>query len=48
MVFLEIAWWKILIGFFIMHYTAGLILSVVFIFFGKMNDTIPFIKKQTL
>ena len=26
----------------------GLILSVVFIFFGKMNDTIPFIKKQTL
>lgn len=30
MVFLEIAWWKILLGFFIMHYTAGLILSVVF------------------
>ncbi|NNF76265.1 MAG: acyl-CoA desaturase [Flavobacteriaceae bacterium] len=27
---LDIAWWKILIGFFIMHYTAGLILSVVF------------------
>tara|TARA_B110001450_G_scaffold238401_1_gene245387 strand:- start:1207 stop:1704 length:498 start_codon:yes stop_codon:yes gene_type:complete len=26
----------------------GLILSVVFIFFGKMNDTIPFIEKQTL
>ena len=26
----------------------GLILSVVFIFFGKMNDTIPFIKKETL
>lgn len=26
----------------------GLILSVVFIFFGKMNDTIPFIEKETL
>jgi linoleoyl-CoA desaturase len=24
-----IAWWKVLIGFFIMHYTAGLILSIV-------------------
>ena len=29
-VVLELAWWKILIGFFIMHYTAGLILSVIF------------------
>lgn len=27
---LDVAWWKILIGFFIMHYTAGLILSIVF------------------
>ena len=27
---LDMAWWKIMIGFFIMHYTAGLILSVVF------------------
>ena len=26
----------------------GLILSVIFIFFGKMNDTIPFVKKETL
>ena len=26
----------------------GLILSVVFIFFGKMNDTIPFVKEETL
>lgn len=26
----------------------GLILSIVFIFFGKMNDTIPFIKRETL
>jgi linoleoyl-CoA desaturase len=29
-IFLDIAWWKILLGFFIMHYTAGVILSVVF------------------
>lgn len=27
---LDIAWWKVLIGFAVMHYTAGLILSVVF------------------
>jgi membrane protein required for colicin V production len=26
----------------------GLIMSVVFIFFGKMNDTVPFIEKETL
>lgn len=30
MLFFDIAWWKILIGFFIMHYVAGLILSIVF------------------
>lgn len=30
MLLLDMAWWKILIGFFIMHYTAGLILSVIF------------------
>ncbi|MDB9730952.1 acyl-CoA desaturase, partial [Flavobacteriaceae bacterium] len=30
MIFLEVAWYKILIGFFVMHYVAGLILSVVF------------------
>ncbi len=28
--FFDLAWWKILIGFFLMHYVAGLILSVVF------------------
>jgi linoleoyl-CoA desaturase len=28
--FFDIAWWKILIGFFIMHYVAGIILSVIF------------------
>jgi linoleoyl-CoA desaturase len=27
---LGITWWKVLVGFFVMHYTAGLILSVVF------------------
>ena len=26
----DLAWWKIVLGFFVMHYTAGLILSVVF------------------
>ncbi len=30
MLILDIAWWKILIGFFVMHYVAGVILSVVF------------------
>ena len=30
MLVLDIAWWKILIGFFLMHYVAGVILSVVF------------------
>jgi len=27
---LDIAWWKVLLGFFVMHYTAGLILSLIF------------------
>jgi len=30
LLFFNIAWWKILIGFFIMHYVAGMILSIVF------------------
>ncbi|MDM9632758.1 fatty acid desaturase family protein [Robiginitalea aurantiaca] len=30
MLVLDIAWWKVLIGFFVMHYVAGVILSVVF------------------
>lgn len=30
LVVLDIAWWKVLLGFFVMHYTAGMILSVVF------------------
>ena len=38
MVILDLAWWKILIGFFVMHYTAGLILSVVFQLAHVMED----------
>lgn len=30
MLFIELTWWQILIGFFAMHYTAGLILSLTF------------------
>lgn len=30
LVILDIAWWKVLLGFFVMHYTAGMILSVIF------------------
>lgn len=29
-ILIGITWWKVLVGFFVMHYTAGLILSVVF------------------
>jgi len=35
---LGIVWWKVLIGFFVMHYTAGLILSVVFQLAHVVND----------
>ncbi len=38
-IFLDIAWWKILLGFFIMHYTAGLILSIVFQLAHVVEDT---------
>jgi len=30
LIILDIVWWKILLGFFLMHYVAGLILSIVF------------------
>lgn len=36
---LGIAWWKVLIGFFIMHYTAGIILSVIFQLAHVMPNT---------
>jgi linoleoyl-CoA desaturase len=28
--FIGVTWWKVLLGFFVMHYTAGLILSLIF------------------
>ena len=39
MIYLEMAWWQILIGFFIMHYTAGLILSLTFQLAHVVEDT---------
>ena len=36
---LDIAFWKILVGFFVMHYTAGLILSLVFQLAHVVEDT---------
>lgn len=36
---LSIAWWKVLIGFAVMHYTAGLILSIVFQLAHIVEDT---------
>ena len=37
-IILDIAWYKVLLGFFLMHYTAGLILSVVFQLAHVMED----------
>ncbi|QCX40262.1 acyl-CoA desaturase [Aureibaculum algae] len=37
--FVGIVWWKVLIGFFIMHYTAGIILSVIFQLAHVMPNT---------
>jgi linoleoyl-CoA desaturase len=34
-----VTWWKVLVGFFIMHYTAGLILSIVFQLAHIIDDT---------
>jgi linoleoyl-CoA desaturase len=34
-----VIWWKVLIGFFVMHYTAGLILSIVFQLAHIIEDT---------
>ncbi len=36
---LDIAWWKVLLGFFVMHYTAGLILSITFQLAHVMPNT---------
>lgn len=37
--FFNIAWWKILIGFFLMHYVAGIILSIIFQLAHIVEDT---------
>lgn len=37
---LGVTWWKVLVGFFLMHYTAGLILSVVFQLAHVVEDTV--------
>ena len=34
-----ITWWKVLLGYFVMHYTAGLILSIVFQLAHIIDDT---------
>ena len=39
MIFFPMAWWQILIGFVVMHYTAGLILSLVFQLAHVIEDT---------
>ncbi len=39
-IILGIVWWKVLIGFFVMHYVAGLILSVVFQLAHVVEDTV--------
>lgn len=35
----DLAWWQVLIGFFVMHYTAGMILSVIFQLAHVMPNT---------
>jgi len=39
MLVLPISWWKVLLGFFVMHYVAGLILSIVFQLAHVVEDT---------
>tara|TARA_B100000780_G_scaffold86812_1_gene59689 strand:+ start:10325 stop:11419 length:1095 start_codon:yes stop_codon:yes gene_type:complete len=47
-IFLDLEWWKILLGFFVMHYTAGLILSLVFQLAHIIEDTqMPLPDKDT-
>nr|WP_288834090.1 acyl-CoA desaturase [uncultured Flavobacterium sp.] len=38
-ILIGIVWWKVLIGFFVMHYTAGLILSIVFQLAHVVDET---------
>ena len=42
-----IIWWKVLIGFFVMHYTAGLILSIVFQLAHVVDETTNPIPDET-
>ncbi|NER18672.1 fatty acid desaturase family protein [Spongiivirga citrea] len=39
LIFIDVVWWKVLLGFFVMHYVAGLILSVVFQLAHVVEDT---------
>jgi linoleoyl-CoA desaturase len=39
MIFFPLSWWQVLIGFIVMHYTAGLILSIVFQLAHVIEDT---------
>lgn len=48
MLVMNMAWWQILLGFFIMHYTAGLILSLTFQLAHVIEDAeMPLPDKQT-
>ena len=48
MIFIDLEWWKILLGFFVMHYTAGLILSLVFQLAHIIEDAqMPLPDKET-
>ena len=46
-IFLKIKWWSIVLGFILMHYTAGLILSLVFQLAHVMEDTKMFKAHET-
>ncbi|MDC2996648.1 acyl-CoA desaturase [Flavobacteriaceae bacterium] len=46
-IFLKIKWWSIMIGFILMHYTAGLILSLVFQLAHVMEDSKMFKAHKT-
>ena len=48
MLFMQMPWWQILIGFFVMHYTAGLILSLTFQLAHVIEDAqMPLPDKKT-
>lgn len=38
-ILLGVTWWKVILGFFVMHYTAGIILSIVFQLAHVVEDT---------